>query len=147
MFRQCTEADLPHVQQLVDELYREDPNTQDVTADIRKTFAELENHPEKGRLIIFDDHGSIVGYCIIIFFWSNEYGGNVIDIDEICIAREKRRSAIATDLICWLERTFKSQSVGFSLEIAHHNTAAQNLAKKMGFVPVRNQHLIKIIQK
>lgn len=146
MFRQCVEADLPHVQTLVDELYRDDPNTQDVSTDIRRTFAELQTRPEKGRLIVFDDGGNVVGYCIIIVFWSNEYGGNIIDIDEICIAAQKRRSSIATDLILWLEETFKSDAVGFSLEIAHHNTAAQNLARKMGFSPVRNQHMIKIVK-
>jgi ribosomal protein S18 acetylase RimI-like enzyme len=144
MFRKCTEADLVPVQQLVDQLYAADPNTQDVTTDIKLTFLEFEKRPEKGQLIVFDDGGNIVGYCILIFFWSNEYGGNIIDIDEICVAREKRRSSLATDLIVWLERIFASNAVGFSLEIAHHNLAAQNLARKMGFSPVRNQHMIKI---
>lgn len=144
MFRKCIEADLPRVQQLVDQLYAADPNTQDVKADVRLTFFEFEKRPEKGQLLVFDDGENVVGYCIIIFFWSNEYGGNIIDIDEICIAEEKRRSSLATDLILWLEKTFASNAVGFSLEIAHHNLAAQNLARKMGFIPVRNQHLIKI---
>ncbi len=145
MFRRCLEADLPAVQQLVDQMYEEDPNTQDVRADIRLTFFEFEKRPEKGRLIVFDDDGNVVGYCIIIFFWSNEYGGNIIDIDEICVAKDKRRSSLATDLIVWLERTFASEAVGFTLEIAHHNKAAQNLVSKMGFAPVRNQHMIKVI--
>jgi ribosomal protein S18 acetylase RimI-like enzyme len=145
MFRRCTEADLPVVQKLVDQIYDEDPNTQDLVADIRLTFFELEKRPEKGQLIVFDDHGNVVGYCIIIFFWSNEYGGNIIDIDEICVDKEKRRSSIATDLLVWLERTYASQSVGFTLEVAHHNKAAQSLVEKMGFAPVRNQHMIKII--
>ena len=144
MFRKCTEADLVFVQPLVDQLYESDPNTQDVTTDIAVTFLEFEKRPEKGQLIVFDDGENIVGYCIIIFFWSNEYGGNIIDIDEICVAREKRRSSIAKDLIVWLEKTFASNAVGFSLEIAHHNQAAQNLARKMGFSCARNQHMIKI---
>lgn len=144
MFRKALEADLPHVQELVDVLYQSDPNTQDVTTNVRRTFLEFESKPDKGQLIVFEDDSKIVGYCIIIFFWSNEYGGNVIDIDEICIAQDKRRSSIATDLINWLETTFADDAVGFSLEIAHHNSPAQNLAMKMGFSPVRNQHMIKI---
>lgn len=144
MFRQAVEADLPLVQKLVDELYSEDPNTQDVTTDVARTFFEFQSRPDKGQLIVFETEGKIVGYCIIIFFWSNEYGGNVIDIDEICITREKRRTSLATDLLNWLETEFAEDAVGLSLEIAHHNIAAQNLAKKMGFLPVRNQHMIKI---
>ncbi len=41
MFRRCTEADLPAVQQLVNQMYEEDPNTQDVKADVRLTFFEF----------------------------------------------------------------------------------------------------------
>lgn len=144
MFRRCAESDLPNVQHLVDQLYAADPNTQDVKTDIRLTFFEFQKRPEKGRLIVFDEGENVVGYCIIIFFWSNEYGGNIIDIDEICIVPEKRRSSIASDLILWLEKTFASEAVGYSLEIAHHNGPAQSLAKKMGFSPTRNQHMIKI---
>jgi ribosomal protein S18 acetylase RimI-like enzyme len=125
-------------------MYEVDPNTQDVKADVGLTFLEFEQRPEKGRLIVFDDDGNVVGYCIIIFFWSNEYGGNIIDIDEICVARERRRSSLATDLIVWLEKTFSTEAVGFTLEIAHHNKAAESLVKKMGFAPVRNQHMIKV---
>lgn len=135
---------MPHVQKLADVLYQSDPNTQDVTTSVRRTFAEFDSKPDKGQLIVVEDNSKIVGYCIIIFFWSNEYGGNVIDIDEICIDQDKRRSSIATDLINWLETTFADDAVGFSLEIAHHNIPAQKLAMKMGFSPVRNQHLSKI---
>ncbi|MBX9952942.1 MAG: GNAT family N-acetyltransferase [Candidatus Obscuribacterales bacterium] len=144
MFRQALEADLPHIQKLVDELYADDPNTQGLTTDVRRTFVEFQNKPDKGQLIVFDEDGTVAGYCIIIFFWSNEYGGNVIDIDEICIAKEKRRTSLATELINWLEKEFSDDAVGFSLEIAHHNHAAQNLARKLGFSAVRNQHMIKI---
>lgn len=144
MFRPAVEADLPQIQKLVDELYAEDPNTQGLTTDVRRTFVEFQNKPDKGELIVFDDNGDVVGYCIIIFFWSNEYGGNLIDIDEICIAREMRRASLATDLLNWLEEKFADDAVGFSLEIAYHNHPAQSLAKKMGFSAVRNQHMIKI---
>jgi ribosomal protein S18 acetylase RimI-like enzyme len=144
MFRKAVEADLPQVQKLVDELYAQDPNTQGVTTDIKRTFFEFQSKPDKGQLIVCEEGGNVVGYCIIIFFWSNEYGGNVIDIDEICVEKEKRRSSLATDLINWLEQEFENDAVGFSLEIAHHNRPAQNLAQKLGFAPVRNQHMIKI---
>lgn len=144
MFRQAVEADLPQIQKLVDELYAEDPNTQGLTTDVRRTFIEFQNKPDKGQLIVSADNVNVHGYCIIIFFWSNEYGGNVIDIDEICIAKDKRRTSLATDLLNWLEEKFADDAVGFSLEIAYHNQPAQSLAKKMGFSAVRNQHMIKI---
>lgn len=145
MFRPCTEADLTAVQTLADRLYAEDPKTPHVRTNVSRTFQEFQSKPDKGRLIVFDDGETVVGYCIIIFFWSNEYGGNVIDIDEICIAQDRRRSSIATDLILWLEKTFAGDAVGFTLEVSSENTAAFNLVSKLGFMPVRNQHMIKIL--
>jgi ribosomal protein S18 acetylase RimI-like enzyme len=147
MFRQCTESDLPHVQKLADQLYAEDPKTPDVRTDVSRTLQEFQSKPDKGQLIVFDDGESIIGYCIIIFFWSNEYGGNVIDIDEICVTQERRRSSIATDLITWLEKRFAEDAVGYTLEVSSDNTAACNLVSKLGFTPVRNQHMIKILKR
>lgn len=147
MFRQCIESDLTQVQILADQLYAEDPKTRDVRTDVSRTFREFQTRPDKGQLIVFDDDGCIIGYCIIIFFWSNEYGGNVIDIDEICVAKERRRSSVATELIFWLEKEFEGEAVGYTLEVSSDNTAAFNLVSKLGFRPVRNQHMIKILNQ
>jgi len=146
MFRPCTESDLSCVQKLADLLYEEDPKTKGVRTSLARTLQEFQSKPDKGQLIVFDDGREISGYCILIFFWSNEYGGNVIDIDEICVAPERRRSSIATDLLLWLEKEFAGDAVGFTLEVSRDNAAAYNLVTKMGFAPVRNQHMIKIVK-
>lgn len=75
-FRICTEADLPSVQNHVLSLYTEDPPGREMNpAKILNTFREFASKPEKGQIIVFDLSNKVVGYAILVLFWSNEYGG------------------------------------------------------------------------
>lgn len=144
LFRDCRAADLDAVQALVDDLYISDPNTPDTRPDITLTFNELERRPDKGRLIVLESDSSVIGYCIIIFFWSNEYGGNIIDVDELCLAGARRGEGIGAKLFDWLEKEYSDNLVGFSFQVAHFNEPMLKLARKLGFEVARNQHLIKV---
>ncbi|MBX9692298.1 MAG: GNAT family N-acetyltransferase [Cyanobacteria bacterium] len=143
IFRQCVEADLESVQELVNHLYESDPNTPNLHPDVSLTHKELSSKPEKGRLIVFEKSDEIVGYCILIFFWSNEYGGNVIEIDEICIASQWRAFGIGTKLLDWIEKTFSENFSGLSLQVSNKNNAMLKFIEKMGFGESRNRHFIR----
>jgi len=145
LFRFCVEADLQAVQQLVNDLYASDPNVSDLRPDIALTFLELSRKPEKGRLVVFEKDSQIIGYCIAIFFWSNEYAGNIVEIDELYISEHHRGSGIGTALFKWLKQTFADHLAGFSLQVAHHNKDARRLYEKLGFLSSRNEHMIRII--
>lgn len=144
-FRQCTEADLSVVQTFVDELYVSDPDTAEVHADITLTYRDLFARPEKGAVIVFEgEAGKLIGYCIIIFFWSNEYRGNILEIDEIFVESTQRRKGVTRQLFDWLEKHFADKIVGFALQISANNVPALHLVEKEGFVLSRNQHLIRL---
>lgn len=145
VFRQCELPDVEAVQSLVDALYASDPNTQDVRPDVALTFQALSERPERGQLIVIEDHDRIVGYCIAVLFWSNEYGGNLIEIDEMYLVESHRASGITTELFAWLENAYPEQLAGFCLQVADHNRPALNFIEKMGFSPSRNQHFVKIL--
>ena len=146
-FRVCTETDLHAVQQLANELYLSDANTRHVQPNIRLTFRELSQKPDKGRLIVFEANDQIIGYCIIIFFWSNEYSGDIVEIDELYIAEKWRGAGIGTELFAWFESVFAGTVAGFSLQVAHHNTGAIRLYERLGFSLSRNQHMIRVLPK
>src|SRR5207253_10894766 len=90
IFRDSNEIDLPAVRSFVDQMYEEDAAAHGGTPDIDLTFKELKTRPDKGRLLLIERDGTPVGYAIIVFFWSNEYRGNSIDIDELFIAENSR---------------------------------------------------------
>ena len=59
-----------------------------------RTVHELETHPEKGTILVIGRDGQIVGYAVLINFWSNECGGNVLIIDELYVAPPCRGQGI-----------------------------------------------------
>src|SRR5262249_51675533 len=131
-FRACAETDLHAVEKLANALYRSDPNTAHITANVRLTFRELAQKPDKGRLIVFEADDEVIGYCIVIFFWSNEYSGNLIEIDELYIAEEWRGAGIGTALFAWFESALAENLAGFTLQVGHHNAGALRLYERLG---------------
>lgn len=145
LFRPCIQSDLPTIQQMADQLYAEDWNTHAVQTDVSLTYQELSLKPDKGRLITIEFDGEIAGYCIIIFFWSNEYRGNIIEVDELFIVESHRASGIATVLLKWLKRNFAENLSGFSMQVAQSNIPMLRFSKKNGFSNARYLHLFKIL--
>lgn len=142
IFRHCRSEDLPQVQVLVNDLYDADSNVKGLRPAISLSFSEFEKHPDKGRLIVLEQAEAVVGYCIIVFFWSNEYGGNIIDIDELNLAAHVRGKGLGSALFAWLADEFAHALVGFSLQVSHENHRARRFYERLGFSESRNQHLI-----
>ncbi len=144
-FRQCQQSDLNAVKRLMHDLYASDPHLINTEANLDLTFAELNKHPEKGRIIVFDQDGGVVGYAIVIHFWSNEYKGNILEIDELCVASNQRSKGLASKFIAWLETESSDTATGLSLQVAHSNERAADLYERLGFKLSRNRHLLKML--
>lgn len=142
---ECTKDNLPMVQELCDELYSEDPNISNLRVSISPTWKEFSDHPDKGRVLVIKDGSRVVGYCIIIFFWSNEYSGDLIEIDELSIASDFRGQGAGTQLFTWLRDAFP-HSKGFTLQVAAKNERARKWYHALGFKTSRNEHLIWIFE-
>jgi GNAT superfamily N-acetyltransferase len=94
-FRVGAEADWATVQGFVLSLYNEDLLETVMTSErVQRTFQELQLRPEKGRLIVFEMNERLVGYAILIFFWSNEFGGDFVEVDELFVCKEYRSQGI-----------------------------------------------------
>ena len=141
-FRSATEHDSPAIKRYVEQLYASDPGQEPVQPDFARTFNEFQRHADKGRVVAFEMDNRIIGYAIIVFFWSNEFGGNVLDIDEIFVDAAYRTKGVAKQFFNWLEAEF-SDAVAWSLEVSAANVAATELCHRADFKPSRNQHLVK----
>lgn len=127
-------------------LYSEDPSSVPMAEEkILKTVKELIAHPDKGQIIMFRVNNEIVGYGIIIFFWSNEYGGNIIYIDELFVKQEWRSKKIGTEFFNYLLESFKDKVVALKLEVTPRNVRARKYYETLEFKETRNIHLLKII--
>lgn len=143
-FRACKNCDMQSLQNLVSKLYLEDSNVSHVQPNVQVSCQELAAKPDKGQVVIFDADGHVAGYAILIFFWSNEYGGDIIEIDELYVDEIYRRSGVATKFFEWLADAFGEKCAGLSLQVSEQNQKALSFYQKLGFEHSRNQHLIKV---
>jgi GNAT superfamily N-acetyltransferase len=147
LIRPCRRENLVQVKSFVKQMYLEDAAAHGGTPDIELTFNDLALHPDKGQLLVLEYEGKMVGYGIIIFFWSNEYRGNVIDIDELFITPQYRGMGFASQFFLWLGESFAHNSVGWSLQVSQKNERAAALYERLGFKTSRNRHMIKIFHE
>ena len=143
------DKDIPEIVWMSKQLYQEDPDGENITEEkILLTIKELKQFPEKGNVIKFIVDVNIVGYAILIFYWSNEYGGNIIFIDELFIKTDWRGQGIATKFINALiegKLTSIKEIKGIQLEVTPSNQKGLNYYQKLGFAYVRNANLFREI--
>ena len=99
--------------------------------NIQKTLQRAAAHPEQLQIKVFKVGKEIVGYAILPAFWSNEYGGLVMIIDELYVIPTYRSKGISTLFIASLEQS--KDYVLLHLEVVKENTAALALYKRLGF--------------
>jgi len=143
-FRPFTHNDSTELKEMIFCLYREDPDGGKVTEEnISSTIRELTANPHNGSITIFEIEGEIAGYAILIFFWSNEYGGDILHIDEIYVKPSWRNKGIASDFI----KGYADKVKAIWLEVIPTNEKAMKFYKKLGFKETKNTWLIKSGEK
>ena len=141
-FRPVRHTDYSELKRMIHALYVEDPVNEPITdKKISKTFKELRKKPCKGKIIIFEKDHATIGYSILIFYWSNEYGGDILHIDELYVKPEHRERGAAARFFKHIAQTYRDKVVAVQLEVSPTNTRARNYYQKLGFKQTRNVHL------
>ncbi|MBN1145376.1 MAG: GNAT family N-acetyltransferase, partial [Bacteroidales bacterium] len=117
--------DLPELKTMIHALYLADGEPEKMTDEkINHTVAFLSTHPGHGEIILFCSKSEVVGYSILINYWSNEFGGNVLYIDELFIKEAFRSQRIGTEFIKYLIRSEYNNCRALSLEVVGMNDRA-----------------------
>lgn len=141
-YRQFKTSDGKVIVEFIKNLYQEDPNGKPMLPQkVKNTFNSLTAHPDRGTIIVLEHEKEIIGYAILINFWSNEFGGNIVDIDELYIKKEFRSQGIGTNFIKYLVETKFNNSVALRLEVTPENTRARKLYESIGFKLHKNDTL------
>ena len=141
-FRLYEDADFADLKRMIFELYREDPEGEPMDeGKIRRTVREFEAHPDKISIYLFKHLEQNIGYAILIHFWSNEYGGNIVHVDELFVAESHRGKGISTDFMDFAGRL--ENAVAVQLEVTPSNHRALAYYKRLGFTPSDNTHLLR----
>ncbi|MEX0366261.1 MAG: GNAT family N-acetyltransferase [Ruegeria sp.] len=84
-----------------------------------------------------------IGYIVVTFGWSVEFGGMDGFVDEIYIRPGVRGRGIATEVLLALPRALASAGVkALHLEVGADNTVAQRLYQRAGFRVRDGYHLM-----
>lgn len=118
---------------LVNRLYTEDHRSRRSSNDCQKTLTEFDRSPNKGRVYFIQQENKVIGYLILVAFWANEYGGNIVAIDELFIMPEYRNQGIGTQVIEFIQQKRPWNAVGLYLVTSPDNHRAQQLYQKLGF--------------
>jgi GNAT superfamily N-acetyltransferase len=139
-YRTVTRTDHAVLAGLMRQLYEEDPAERPVPEEnFSRTLFELTAHPEKGTILAIDRDGQIVGYAVLINFWSNECGGNVVIIDELYVAQPFRGQGIGADFVRHLIDIEWNDAVAVRLEVTPRNARARRLYERLGFSSHKNE--------
>jgi ribosomal protein S18 acetylase RimI-like enzyme len=150
-FTPIAPEDYDAVERMIIDFYSEggdDPGNPFMTdSKVRKTIAQTLSHPDHLKIIVFreaslsEEPGKPVGYSILSAFWSNEYGGLVMIIDELYVVPAFRGKGVSTHFIRQLAEA--REYVALNLEVFHENTRAFELYKRLGFEVIERHFMQK----
>ncbi len=125
-------------------LYLEDPPSVPVDPDrFELTIEQFLAEPSRGSVIVFAEADETRGYALLVPYWSNEYGGTIVHVDELFVVPAARSRGIARQFFEFLSRTRPFDAVAIALEVSPANLRAQRLYESLGFSPRRNTTLIR----
>jgi ribosomal protein S18 acetylase RimI-like enzyme len=131
-------------------LYEEDPAEAPVPREsVQRTLSVLRAEPIRGRVLVCagaEPAGRIVGYAIVVSFWSNELGGETCEIDELFVERAFRGMGLGSELLERLadDRTlWPRRPVALSLQVTPDNARARALYERLGFRLRKNSMLVR----
>jgi ribosomal protein S18 acetylase RimI-like enzyme len=120
-------------------LYNEDPGLHRPRFDhFSLTIEHLLANPGHGRIILLTEDSNICGYGLLVPFWSNEFGGTVLVVDEIYVRPDFRNRGIGRAFFAWLLQDRPYNAVALGLEVSPNNHAALRLYTSLGFAKRNN---------
>jgi GNAT superfamily N-acetyltransferase len=122
--------------EMMAELYREDPPAtgQTTREQFVRTIDRLLDQPESGSILLLQFDDTICGYAILVPYWSNEYGGTLLFLDELFVKSGYRNRGIGTAFLNSLKRDCPPDTVRICLEVSDRNAKARRLYQSLGFI-------------
>lgn len=141
-FKPLTVEDIDCVVIMMREFYAIDCYPIDVEKS-KKLFSEFISNENHGKAWLIWNENELVGYTIVTFIFSFEYGGQIAFIDELYINENARGKGIGKAAVLFLQSEAAKLSLKLLyLEVEHHNSNAQKLYLSAGF-SLHNRKLLR----
>lgn len=141
-FKPLEIADISIITQMMQDFYAIDNYPMDV--EVAKTlFQEFITHEHLGKSWLIYSENEIVGYIILTFIFSFEYGGKIAFVDELFIKETARGKGFGKEAIQFIQSEVPKLSLKLLyLEVEPHNENAQKLYLTHDF-ELHNRKLMK----
>ena len=141
-FKPLEIADIEIITQMMQDFYAIDNYPMDV--EVTKTlFQEFISNEHLGKSWLIYSENEIVGYIILTFIFSFEYGGKIAFVDELFIKETARGKGFGKEAIQFIQQEVPKLSLKLLyLEVEPHNENAQKLYLAHDFV-IHNRKLMK----
>ena len=141
-FKPLEIADIEIITQMMQDFYAIDNYPMDI--EVAKTlFQEFITHEHLGKSWLIYSENEIVGYIILTFIFSFEYGGKIAFVDELFIKETARGKGFGKEAIQFIQREVPKLSLKLLyLEVEPHNENAQKLYLAHDF-ELHNRKLMK----
>jgi len=145
-FKNITSSDIDTIVLLMRDFYAIDnyPIDLEKSKQLFKTFIKNEN---LGKSWLIYHNNEVVGYVILTFIFSFEYGGSIAFLDELYLSENARGKGIGKATLQFIQtEALKLKLKIIYLEVEGHNENAQKLYLAHDFA-VHHRKLMKYIVK
>ena len=141
-FKPLEIADIEIITQMMQDFYAIDNYPMDV--EVAKTlFQEFISNEHLGKSWLIYSENEVVGYIILTFIFSFEYGGKIAFVDELFIKETARGKGFGKEAIQFIQQEVPKLSLKLLyLEVEPHNENAQKLYLAHDF-ELHNRKLMK----
>ena len=141
-FKPLEIIDISTITQMMQDFYAIDNYPIDVEV-AKNLFQEFISNEHLGKSWLMYSENEIVGYIILTFIFSFEYGGKIAFVDELFIKETARGKGIGKEAIQFIQREVPKLSLKLLyLEVEPHNENAQKLYLAHDF-ELHNRKLMK----
>ncbi|MEP5613390.1 MAG: GNAT family N-acetyltransferase [Cyclobacteriaceae bacterium] len=144
-FRKAESNDLDHSLSMMQDFYAIDNYPFD-REQAKKNFMEFTSSETLGVFWLVLHNSEIIGYLILTFGYSFEYGGRDAFVDELYLKEQYRGRGFGTELLSQLDIQVISLEIrALHLEVEKANETGINLYLKNGFLGKNRSLLTKKI--
>lgn len=141
-FKPLEIADISIITQMMQNFYAIDNYPMDVEV-AKNLFQEFITNEHLGKSWLIYSENEIVGYIILTFIFSFEYGGKIAFVDELFIKETARGKGFGKEAIQFIQQEVPKLSLKLLyLEVEPHNENAQKLYLAHDF-ELHNRKLMK----
>jgi GNAT superfamily N-acetyltransferase len=124
------------------EINPDDPQSE----KLKGLLAELLTHPKYGSVFLIKQGSEILGYAVLCFGFSLEYGGRDAFIDEFFIRKDFRNKKIGGEILDYLCKYARTTGIkALHIEVKEKYKEAERLYERKGFSLHSSKFLSKIL--